>query len=275
MAEYVKSIAEEDTLDNLTARTNGIFGEVMAKLEILLQFSSHGATNSFKELHASESLSVVMLTQDEFLPSVEQIKIPSPCSHSSFRGAMNSCQETLRQPFRSNHISPVAESSREFNQRMAELSREIKQSSTRIIDLLQEEIDATESTNGSLWTSAQTISPTEPIDEQSTVVEEGISDFHQHSSSLEVADFEIADSIEDSPVIASEKKDLITTISKDRDVRLDFDFIFFAPNLVRSSSFTLMTVAPVCVVPLVKATVNTTSTITTTLGSFVRSWRIF
>ncbi|MCI35040.1 hypothetical protein A2U01_0056261 [Trifolium medium] len=27
------------------------------------------------------------------------------CSQSSFRGAMNSCQETLRQPFRSNHIS--------------------------------------------------------------------------------------------------------------------------------------------------------------------------
>ncbi|MCI35863.1 hypothetical protein A2U01_0057084, partial [Trifolium medium] len=36
--------------------------------------------------------------------------------------------------------------------------------------------------------------------EQSTVVEEGISDFNQHSSSLEVADLEIADSIEDSLV---------------------------------------------------------------------------
>ncbi|GAU20954.1 hypothetical protein TSUD_201030 [Trifolium subterraneum] len=124
------------------------------------------------------------------------------------------------------------------------------------------------------------------IVEQSSVVEEGISDFNQHSSSLEVADLEIADSIEDSlpenenqdgenkiqphellteglntiPAVVGERKDLITAVSKDRDVRLDFDFIFSVPNLVCSSCFTLVTFAPVFVVPSTKATVNTTST---------------
>ncbi|XP_045795085.1 uncharacterized protein LOC123889681 [Trifolium pratense] len=59
-------------------------------------------------------------------------------SKSSFRGAMNSSQETLRQPFRSNHISHVAESSRKFKQRMAELSREnpIAKPSTPYLDSL-------------------------------------------------------------------------------------------------------------------------------------------
>ncbi|MCI61768.1 hypothetical protein A2U01_0083025, partial [Trifolium medium] len=79
MAEYVKNIAEEDRWEKMYARNNVVFGKIMAKLEIVLQLSSHGATNSVKALHESESLNVVMLTRDEFLPSVEQIKIPSPC----------------------------------------------------------------------------------------------------------------------------------------------------------------------------------------------------
>ncbi|XP_045811431.1 uncharacterized protein LOC123905753 [Trifolium pratense] len=59
-------------------------------------------------------------------------------SKSSFRGAMNSSQETLRQPFRSNHIFHVAESSRKFKQSMAELSREnpIAKPSTPYLDSL-------------------------------------------------------------------------------------------------------------------------------------------
>ncbi|PNX74761.1 hypothetical protein L195_g030688, partial [Trifolium pratense] len=70
------------------ARNNVAFDRIISKLEILLQHyncspsSSHGATNSFKELDASESLSVVMPTQDELLPSVEKINIPSPCAQS-------------------------------------------------------------------------------------------------------------------------------------------------------------------------------------------------
>lgn len=86
------------------------------------------------------------------------------CSQSSFRGARNSCQETLLKPFRSNHISPVAESSREFHQRMAELLREIKQD--RFVTRGDRGLEVTESTNSSLRTSTQTISSTEPIDEQ-------------------------------------------------------------------------------------------------------------
>ncbi|MCI37125.1 hypothetical protein A2U01_0058349, partial [Trifolium medium] len=64
------------------ARNDVVFGKIIAKLEILLQLSSHGATNSVKAHHASESLNVVMPNRDEFLPSVEQIKIPSPCEQS-------------------------------------------------------------------------------------------------------------------------------------------------------------------------------------------------
>jgi hypothetical protein len=138
------------------------------------------------------------------------------------------------------------------------------------------------------------------VDEQSTMVEERIGDFNQHSSSLEVVDLEIADLIEDSlvqsqfptktpfnnehtplffepenqngdnkiqpyelltedldtvSVVSDEQKDMITTISKDRDVRLDF----VVPNLVRSSCFTFVTFTPVFVVPSMKATVNNIS----------------
>jgi hypothetical protein len=114
------------------------------------------------------------------------------------------------------------------------------------------------------------------VDEQSTMVEERISDFNQHSSSLEVVDLEIEDSLVQSqfptktpfnndhvplifepenqngdkiqpyellredidtvPAVSDEQKDTITTISKDRDVRLDF----VVPYLVRSSCFTFV-----------------------------------
>ncbi|MCI02215.1 hypothetical protein A2U01_0023247, partial [Trifolium medium] len=87
MAEYLK-IAKEARWEKMNAHRDVIFGEIMAKLEILLQHynsspsSPHGAANSFKELHASESLSVVMPAQDEFRPFVQKINIHSPCAQS-------------------------------------------------------------------------------------------------------------------------------------------------------------------------------------------------
>ncbi|KAK2430515.1 receptor protein kinase HSL1 [Trifolium repens] len=142
------------------------------------------------------------------------------------------------------------------------------------------------------------------VDEKSTLVEERISKFNQHSSSLEIVDLEIADSIEDSLVqsqfstktpfnnehtplffepenqngdnkiqpyelltedldtvlaVSDEQKDIITTVNNDRDVRLDFDFIFIVPNLVRSSYFTLARFTPTFTAPWMKTTVNMTS----------------
>ncbi|GAU51632.1 hypothetical protein TSUD_414560 [Trifolium subterraneum] len=80
------------------------------------------------------------------------------CPRSSSHGVVNSFNQTL--PFQSKS---VAESSRELNQRMAEISKEIKQSCTRITNLLQEEIVGTKyvlihtlrSSEGTTWSGAK------------------------------------------------------------------------------------------------------------------------
>ncbi|WJX55690.1 hypothetical protein P8452_41428 [Trifolium repens] len=59
--------------------------------------------------------------------------------------------------------------------------------------------------------------------------------------------------------VSDEQKDIITNINNDRDVRLDFDFIFIVPNLVRSSYFTLARFTPTFTAPWMKTTVNMTS----------------
>jgi hypothetical protein len=93
MAEYVMKITEEDRLEKITARTNAIFGEIMAKLEILLQqhncspSSSHGAANSSEEIPTLEPpLNVNLPIQDEICSSAKQIEVaakPIPESSSS------------------------------------------------------------------------------------------------------------------------------------------------------------------------------------------------
>jgi hypothetical protein len=129
-------------------RRNKTFDRIFAVLDTLLQrqglppVSSHGVENSSKEIS------------------------------SSSRGVMNSCQETVQQPLHSNYIFPVVESSREINLRTAELSREIKQSYTRMINLLQEEIDASESAKDSLPTLNKNFSVVEPIERHSITGED-------------------------------------------------------------------------------------------------------
>ncbi|MCH83164.1 hypothetical protein A2U01_0003980 [Trifolium medium] len=76
-------------------------------------------------------------------------------SRSSSHGVVNSPTETLTQPVESHFTSP-----------MAEYAREIRESCAKILELLQEEIDATESesTNDALPTSDETFTSMEPID---------------------------------------------------------------------------------------------------------------
>lgn len=98
-------------------------------------------------------------------------------SRSSSHGVVNSPVETLTQPVESHFTSPRVESSRELdhgkaelnrqhNSRMAEHTREIRESFARILELLQEEIDATESKKDELPTSEETLPSMEPFDEQ-------------------------------------------------------------------------------------------------------------
>jgi hypothetical protein len=119
------------------------------------------------------------------------------------------------------------------------------------------------------------------IVEQSMVVEEGINDFNQQSSSLEVADLEIADSIEDSLVQSQfptkgdnkiQSCEFVTEgidtapavadkqICTDQDLRLYFDFNFLVCDLVHSPCFTLARFTPTFSAPSMKSTMNTTST---------------
>jgi hypothetical protein len=69
-------------LEKITARTNAVFGEIMAKLEILLQHyncsprSSHGATNSSEEIASLEPpLNVNLPIHDEIRSSAKQIEV--------------------------------------------------------------------------------------------------------------------------------------------------------------------------------------------------------
>lgn len=74
-------------------------------------------------------------------------------SQSSSHGAANSFIETRCQLIQSTAISP-----------MAELSREIKQSLTRMVDLSQEEIDASESLKEALPASKEFSPSTKPTE---------------------------------------------------------------------------------------------------------------
>lgn len=98
-------------------------------------------------------------------------------SRSSSHGVVNSPVETLAQPVESLFTSPSVESSRKLdhgkaelnrqhNSRMAQYTREIRESCARILELLQEEIDATESTKDALLTSEETLPAMELLEEQ-------------------------------------------------------------------------------------------------------------
>ncbi|MCI20347.1 hypothetical protein A2U01_0041509, partial [Trifolium medium] len=78
-------------------------------------------------------------------------------SWSSSHGVVNSPIETLTQPIEPHFTSPIP---------MAEYAREIRESCARILELLQEEIHATEteSTDDALLTSDKTFPSMEPID---------------------------------------------------------------------------------------------------------------
>jgi hypothetical protein len=146
MAEYVMNISRKDRWEKMNARTDAIFERIMAKLEILRQLyncspnSSHGATNSVKAFHASESLNVVIPTRDEFLPSVEQIKIPSPCMQSLLVDAVTPASDLIEDvmylPSTTTTITTLTETTELFagrnisiDQIEYSLSKESKQSS--------------------------------------------------------------------------------------------------------------------------------------------------
>ncbi|MCI48434.1 hypothetical protein A2U01_0069677, partial [Trifolium medium] len=83
MAEYVKNIAEKDPWDRwekMHARNNVAFDRILSKLEILLQHyncllsSSHGASNSSKDIPTSEPFNVNLPIQDEIRSSAKQIE---------------------------------------------------------------------------------------------------------------------------------------------------------------------------------------------------------
>jgi hypothetical protein len=89
-------------------------------------------------------------------------------SKSSSHGVPNSIEETSTPPCLSHLVSSsMAESNRHHNSRMTEYAREIRESCARILELLQEEMQANESTNDALPTSEETLPSIEPIDEQS------------------------------------------------------------------------------------------------------------
>ncbi|PNX64893.1 hypothetical protein L195_g054257, partial [Trifolium pratense] len=66
-------------------------------------------------------------------------------SWSSSHGVMNSPRETLTKPVESHFTSPMVESNRQYNLRTTEYTQKIRESCARILKLLREAIDATES----------------------------------------------------------------------------------------------------------------------------------
>jgi hypothetical protein len=87
MAEYL-NITNNDRwkkIDEMHARTDAVFDKIMAKLEILLQLSSHGATNSPEEIPTLEPpLNVNLPIRDEIRSSAKQIEVAAkPISESS------------------------------------------------------------------------------------------------------------------------------------------------------------------------------------------------
>jgi hypothetical protein len=85
MAEYL-NITNNDRwkkIDEMHARSDAVFGKIMAQLEILLQqyncspISSHGAANSHNNIPTSELLNVNLLMHGEFRSSAKQIEVPS------------------------------------------------------------------------------------------------------------------------------------------------------------------------------------------------------
>ncbi|GAU43189.1 hypothetical protein TSUD_300760 [Trifolium subterraneum] len=80
MAENMMKIGED--WKKMNARTNVVFGKIMAKLEILRKqynfspSSSHDATNSPKDIPTSEPVNINLLMHEEFCSSTKHIEVP-------------------------------------------------------------------------------------------------------------------------------------------------------------------------------------------------------
>lgn len=91
-------------------------------------------------------------------------------SGNSSHGVLNSIEKTVTRPCLSRLTSSMVESNDQHNSRMSEYARQIQESRARIIELLQEEIDAMESTNDGFPTSDETVLVDEQVADESVGV---------------------------------------------------------------------------------------------------------
>ncbi|CAJ2644052.1 unnamed protein product [Trifolium pratense] len=230
MAEYVKNIAEKDPWDRwekMHARNNVAFDRILSKLEILLQHynclpsSSHGASNSSKDIPTSEPFNVNLPIQDEIRSSAKQIEVLAKPISESLSVIMPTQDELLPPVEQINIPSPLEQS----------LSVEMV---TPTSDLIEDVLD---------------LSATK-LDDNKFQPYELITKGRKFSA--------ISDTV---PVVIAEQKELVIAIGKDLDQRVYFGFNFVIPDLVYDSHLAFATFAPTPVVPLsMKTALNTIST---------------